>query len=93
MHKSDTKFGFTLIEAVMVVAISTMLLLVISYAIVNLYRLNSYSFAQSNEVENARRGITQWNRDAKEMTTAEDGTFPVAVIDEHHFGDSSPIAQ
>ena len=71
---------------VVIIAIYTVLLLVISMSIVNLYKTNSYSYAQANEIDNARRGITQWNRDAKEMTTAEDGTFPVAVIEPHRFG-------
>ena len=30
--------------------------------------------------------MTQWNRDAKEMTQGEDGTYPVVRIDEHQFG-------
>lgn len=76
----------TLVETVVVVSIYTVLLLVITVSIVNLYQTNSYAFAQADEIDNARRGMTQWNRDAKELTTAEDGTFPIAVIDEHHFG-------
>jgi hypothetical protein len=37
-------------------------------------------------VNNARLGMTQWNLDAKEMALAEDGTFPLAVIEEHRMG-------
>lgn len=75
----------TLVELVVVIGIYTVLMLAVTSSITELYKTNSYAFAQANEVDNARRGITQWNRDAKEMTTAEDGTFPVAIIDEHHF--------
>lgn len=78
--------GMTLVETVVVIGIYTVLLLVITMSITNLYKNNAYSFAQANEVDNARRGMTQWNRDAKELTTAEDGTYPIAVIDKHHFG-------
>lgn len=78
--------GMTLVELVVVIGIYSILLLAITTSITSLYQSNSYAMAQANEIDNARRGMTQWNRDAKEMTTAEDGTFPVAVIDEHHFG-------
>ena len=78
--------GMTLVEVIVLIAIYTVLMLAITSSITNLYKTNAYAFAQANEVDNARRGITQWNRDTKEMTTAEDGTFPVAVIEEHHFG-------
>lgn len=76
----------TLVELVVIIGIYTLLLLVITSSISELYRLNSYSIAQAGEIDNARRGMTEWNRDAKEMTTAEDGNYPLAVIDEHRFG-------
>ena len=80
------KHGMTLIEAVVAIGIYTVLMLAIFSSVASLYRFNSYAIEQSNEIDNARRGITQWNRDVKEMTTAEDGTWPVAIIDEHVLG-------
>lgn len=61
-------------------------MLAITLSIMNLYQTNSYAFAQADEINNARRGVTQWYRDVKEMVTGEDGTYPIAVIDEHRFG-------
>jgi len=58
----------------------------VTSSITTLYKYNAYALEQSNEVDNARRGITQWNLDVKEMTTAEDGTWPVVIIDEHNLG-------
>lgn len=78
--------GMTLVEAVMLIGIFTILSLAITMSIFNLYQVNAYSFAQANEVDNARRGVTRWYRDVKEMVTGEDGTYPVAVIDQHRFG-------
>lgn len=78
--------GMTLIEAVVVVGLYTLLSAVIMTTITDFYKFNSYTLEQVDEIENARRGMTQWNRDAKEMTTGEDGSFPIAVIDEHRFG-------
>jgi len=76
----------TLVEVVVVVGIYTVLSIVIMTSITNFYRINSYAIEQAEEIENARRGITQWNRDAKEMIGAEDGNYPVVVIDRHRFG-------
>jgi type II secretory pathway pseudopilin PulG len=80
------KSGMTLIEAVVVIGLYTLLSAVIMATITNFYKSNAYSLEQVDEIENARRGMTQWNRDAKEMTTAEDGSFPIALIDQHRFG-------
>jgi type II secretory pathway pseudopilin PulG len=78
--------GMTLVEAVVVVGLYTLLSAVIMGVITDFYKFNSYTLEQVDEIENARRGMTQWNRDAKEMTTGEDGSFPIAVIDQHRFG-------
>lgn len=80
------KAGMTLIEVVVVCAVYTILMLAITSSIISIYQYNSYAFAQADEVENARRGIIQWNRDVKEMIMGENGTFPVAVIQPHRFG-------
>jgi len=80
------KAGMTLLEAVIAIGIYTMLTIAISAAITSFYKTNFYTMEQADEIENARRGMTQWNRDAKEMTTAEDGTYPLAVILPNRFG-------
>lgn len=76
----------TLVETVVAIGVYTVLLLAITGSITALYQYNSYAFAQANEIDNARRGMTQWNRDAKEMIMAEDGTYPLAVIEPHKLG-------
>lgn len=86
MSKNTNVAGMTLVEMVVLIGIYTILMLAITSSITNLYKTNSYAFAQAQEVDSARRGMTEWYRDVKEMTTAEDGTFPVAVIEEHRFG-------
>jgi len=78
--------GLTIVETVIAIGIYTVLMLAVTSSIATFYRTNAYALEQSNEVDNARRGVTQWNRDVKEMTTAEDGTWPVAIIDEHTLG-------
>lgn len=78
--------GMTLIEAVIAIGIYTVLSLAISSSVTDFYKMHAYTLGQANEIENARRGMTQWNRDVKEMTTGADGTFPVAVIEPYRFG-------
>jgi hypothetical protein len=76
----------TLVEAVVAVGLFTVLSLAITTSMASLYEYNAYTIEQANEIDNARRGITQWSRDAKELTTAEDGTYAIAVIEPHRFG-------
>jgi len=86
MKKAGNKSGMTLVEMLVAVGIYTVLMLAVLSSIAALYRYNAYAIEQSGEIESARRGITQWNRDAKEMTTAEDGTWPLAIMEEHRLG-------
>lgn len=87
----NTHKGFTLVETVTVVSIYTLLLLVISTSIFNLYQYNGYTIAQSYEVDNARRGLQTWLSDAREMVYADDGTFPIAVTEPNRIGFYSDV--
>jgi prepilin-type N-terminal cleavage/methylation domain-containing protein len=78
--------GMTLVETVVAISIYAVLMLAVFSSITSLYKTNAYALEQSNEVNSARVGITQWNRDAKEMITAEDGTWPLAIIEPHRMG-------
>jgi len=78
--------GMTLLEMMIAISIYTVLMLAITTSITTLYQYNAYALEQSQEVDNARRGVTQWNRDVKEMTTGEDGNWPISVITEHRLG-------
>lgn len=75
-----TERGMTLIELVMVIGITTVLLLVISTSIVNLYQINGYNIAQSYEIDNARRGLQDWLGDVREMSYSDVGSFPLASV-------------
>lgn len=78
--------GMTLIEAVMVISIFTILSLAISLGVSDFYKYNAYTIEQSDEIENARRGITKWSQDSKEITGGEDGSYPIAIMQDHTFG-------
>ena len=70
--------GFSLIEALVIVALNTVLLLVITSTVTQLYKNHGYTFEQSNEIEVARRGMGTWVRDAREMTSGANGAFAIA---------------
>lgn len=88
-HKKQS--GFTLVETIVVISIYTIMTLVIYTSIFNIYRANSYTIEQSYEVDHARRGLETWLTDVREMTYADDGTFPVAVMEAHRLGFYSDV--
>ncbi len=81
----------TLVELVMIVGITVMLLMVITATVVNLYQVNGYNIAQSYEIDNARRGLQDWLGDVREMSFGDDGTFPIALMEDHQIGFYSDV--
>lgn len=67
----------TLVETLVALAIFTILSLAVTSAIHSFYQYNAYTFAQSHQVSHARLGIESLVRDLREMTYADDGTFPL----------------
>lgn len=90
MRKLHQK-GFTLVEMMVVIFLVVVLLLVISQSTVSFYQSHGYTYAQSNEIDAARRGVTNWMRDAREMTPAANGAFPIVEAGTHRFGFYSDI--
>ncbi len=78
--------GFTLVETLIVIALFTMLLLAIMNAVTQIYKYNSVTLEQANEIEVARRGLLTWVRDAREMTSGADGAFALARAESHRMG-------
>lgn len=91
MNRTAGQQGLTLVETVVVLGLYTLLSLVLFNVIQSLYQNNAYSFAQADEVNNARRGLYTVTQDMREMTFGEDGTFPVVVKEPHEIGFYSDI--
>jgi prepilin-type N-terminal cleavage/methylation domain-containing protein len=83
--------GFTLTETVVVIALFTILSLAIFEAVTQIYKFYGATLEQSNEIEVARRGLTTWVRDAREMTFAATGAFPLGRVESHRMGFYSDI--
>lgn len=91
-NRIDTTIsGFTLIEALVVIALNTALMAVIMSTVTQLYKNNSYSFEQANEIEVARRGMSNWVRDAREMNLAANGAFPLVELSSTTMGFYSDV--
>lgn len=72
--------GFTLVETIVVIALFSILMIAVSESIASFYRLNAYTIAQAYQVDTARMGVEQLVRDLREMTFADDGTFPLVSM-------------
>ena len=83
--------GFTLIEMIVVISLFTIVSLIITDGIVTFYKMNGYAMAQSYQVSHARQGLNQLVQDFREMTFADDGTFPLAVMSNNKVGFYSDI--
>ncbi len=83
--------GFTLVETLVVISLYTIMLTAVTYSIQQLYQQNAYQLAQAEEVDTARSGLTTWVRDAREMTYAEDGSYPLVIASSTRVGFYSDI--
>jgi prepilin-type N-terminal cleavage/methylation domain-containing protein len=83
--------GFSLTETIVVIALFSVLLLAIMNTVTQIYKYNSATLEQANEIEVARRGLLTWVRDAREMTFGVDGSFPIERADTHRMGFYSDI--
>ena len=75
--------GFTLIEMVMVITLSSGIMLILSGLLVFFYRTNASIIEQTGAITSARRGIENAMRDLRETTYAETGAYPIEYISEN----------
>jgi Tfp pilus assembly protein PilW len=90
-NKSKHIRGFTLVETVMTVAIYTLVIFAIFQSVTAFYTYNAYAIAQSYQVNTARHGMEILVRDIREMTYADDGTFPLAIMEPNKVGFFSDV--
>ncbi len=75
--------GFTLMETVVVIAIFTIIMTVISSLIVNFYRTNDYAIQQSQAIGNGRQAVNKLVTDLRETTLSDDGNYPLRALGEY----------
>jgi len=69
--------AFTLIETVVVIAITSVVIGVLGTLLVNLYRTNAYVYEQAAATTEARRGIDSATKDLREAVYGSDGSYPI----------------
>jgi len=79
-YQNNLHKGFSLVEVIIVSTLYTILMLVISYTIMQLYQQNAYTFAQSHEIDLGRRGVMTWMTDARNMSLGADGSYALATL-------------
>lgn len=90
LHRSRAA-GMTLVEALVVIGIYTVLMLAITATVGDLYDSNSYTIAQAGEVDTARRGLIAWTQDTREMLPSAEGTWPIVIMEPHRMGFYSDV--
>lgn len=69
--------GFTLIEMVVVIALTTLIMIVLSTMLVNFYKTNAYVLAQTVATDSARRGVEDVVKYVREASIATDSAYPI----------------
>jgi type II secretory pathway pseudopilin PulG len=70
--------GFTLIETVVVVALTAFISLTLSMLLVYFYKTDTYTLQQSMQVEQARRGVENAMRYLRQASYGSDGSYPIS---------------
>jgi len=72
--------GFSYVEMIVTIAISSIVMVVIVTSVLYFYSSNANILEQSLQVNSARKGVEYLVRDIREATYSEEGAFPVVAI-------------
>jgi prepilin-type N-terminal cleavage/methylation domain-containing protein len=73
------RHGFTLIETLVVIALTAVVALTLGFLIQYFYKTNAYVIEQSQAVESARESLTHAMTDLREASYGTDGSYPIAA--------------
>lgn len=74
------KYGFTLVETIVVIAATTVITLTLTMLLVYFYQTNAYTIEQSTAVEQARRGVEDAMNHLREASYGSDGSYPISSV-------------
>ena len=83
--------GFTLIETIVVIVIFTLAIGTVFGLIVMAYRVQGYTWQQSQAIEEARRGVEIMVKEIREARIGEDGSYTIDKTEDKEFGFYSDI--
>lgn len=75
------KRGFTLIETVVVIAITALVLVTLGVLLSYFYKTNAYALEQSTAIGQARRGVEDAMLYLREASYGNDGAYPIKSAD------------
>lgn len=74
------KFGFTLIETVVIIAVTALIFVALGALLAYFYKTNTYALEQSTAVGQARKGVEDAMRYLREASYGNDGSYPIASV-------------
>ncbi len=77
MRPLPHKRAFTLVETLVVIAITAFMMVALGVLIAYFYRTNGYVLQQTEEVDSARRSVENAVRDLREAAYGADGSYPI----------------
>ena len=75
--------GFTLVESIMVVAIFSIVMLLVTEFVIQGYYSYRYNFEQIEAITQARRGVETAVREIREAKPGDDGSYPLELADDN----------
>lgn len=78
MTHARPRSGFTLIEMLVVIALTSVVLLALTFLIQYFYKTNAYALEQTQAVNSARQSVETAMHDLREATYGADGSYPIA---------------
>ncbi len=73
----DAVSGFTLIETIVVTAMTALIMVTLGTLLSYFYKTNAYTLEQSSAVAQARRGVEDVTRYMREASYGSDGSYPI----------------
>ena len=78
-HSKKNSKGFSLIETVVVIALTVIVGGILATMIQFFYRTDNYLLQQTSAVQSARQGLITAVQDLREASYGDDGSYPIAV--------------
>ncbi|MGD0328728.1 MAG: type II secretion system protein [Minisyncoccia bacterium] len=75
-----TRNAFTLIETIVVVAITALIFVTLGSLLTYFYKTNAYTLQQATAVAQARQGVEDAMRYLREASYGSDGSYPIASV-------------
>ena len=83
--KNKSKFGFTIIETLIVIAVFILIMIAVASSILYFYKSNTITLEQAYAINSARKGIEFMVRDIREVIYSDEGAYPVISMGANSF--------